>query len=110
MVRLYVQFVTGATIVPSRYRPLFFFSDMMPAPNPYHTRVMAAPPNMPECHPLEVLVVEGGFVSCWEPSEEEIEAIKHGEKIWLYVCSGGLPPCALTAGERPDPNVIAGMV
>ncbi len=40
------------------------------------------------------------FITCWEPTPEEREAIAAGGKIWLQVLSGNaMSPVALTVAE-----------
>jgi hypothetical protein len=78
---------------------------MSPGPNPFKTRVLAAPPNEPYCHPLEICdASQNGtpvMISAWEPSDEEIEAIKRGERLWLIIYGKSHPMVAVVAGERP---------
>lgn len=75
---------------------------MNPAPNPYRTRTLSAPPSFEgECGDLEVYISPSGFfISCWEPTEEEIASLKEGGKVWLYI-QGLQPVVALSVGDRP---------
>lgn len=81
---------------------------MMPGSNPFQTHVFGAPADgsLPECHPLEVTAAadETGHpvrTSAWEPSAEELEALQAGARVWVTTWGAGLPPVAVTVGDRP---------
>lgn len=39
------------------------------------------------------------MVSAWEPTPAEIEAIKRGEAVYLWVMGSSHPPVTLTVGQ-----------
>ena len=82
---------------------------MMPGSNPYRTRIINAPASCPECHPLELCDAKTSsgpvMISAWEPSDEEIEAIKNGERIWLFIYGASHPMVAITVGASPFDDV-----
>lgn len=63
-----------------------------------------------QCGSLEIIQgedVEGipYFMSCWQPSKEDKEAIASGRPIWLKVCGRGHPPVAIfTTDEMQKVN------
>lgn len=74
---------------------------MTPAPNPFKTTIFRAPAGMEdECDQLEILRQGNMLISCWEPSETELELLRAGAKVWLYVIALAQPPVALRFG--PD--------
>lgn len=47
----------------------------------------------------------GFFLTAWQPSKEDIEAINAGRPIWLKIVSDGFPPVALlTFDENNEVN------
>jgi hypothetical protein len=49
---------------------------------------------LPTCH-VRVKIndkVVNGFVSCWQPTPEEMKDIADGKPVYLTVLSGGMPP------------------
>ena len=40
-------------------------------------------------------------LSCWKPSQGELEIIKETGRVWLAVCGRGMPPVVVT-GYRPE--------
>ena len=56
--------------------------------------VMRAPDGMDSCRALAVRVIDGCYVSRWEPTPDEIEAIANGAPVELW-CVGVQPPVAL---------------
>jgi len=57
-----------------------------------------------EIMPLPVFRHEGGFVSQWRPSLEELEAMMNGAPIWLHVLGAGHPPVAVTVAPISIPE------
>lgn len=49
------------------------------------------------CVGLDVLIRGDEFVSCWEPTPDELMRLASGAKIYLSVI-GGQPPVALQVG------------
>lgn len=78
---------------------------MIPGSNPYKTRILGAPDSEPNCHALEITDAHQNgmpvMVSAWEPTDEEIEAIKNGERVWLIIYGRSHPMVSITAGESP---------
>jgi hypothetical protein len=69
---------------------------MNPAPNHLKNRVLGAPPGMEaDCGALEIYDDGKFLVSCWEPTDAEIEHIKNGGKVWLYIMGRMHPPVAI---------------
>lgn len=60
------------------------------------------PPERPDVQPLFVMQVENYCVSRWEPTPEDIENIKGGGCIELWV-QGGQPVVGLKTMPHPDP-------
>jgi hypothetical protein len=56
-----------------------------------------------ECGVLPVRMdPEAGFtISCWEPTDAEIEELKATKKLWVYVWTGGIsqPPIAIATQD-----------
>lgn len=51
-------------------------------------------------NPLYTHHFNGGFVSCWEITEEELEKIKAGERrVWLWVLGQSHPPVLVTSAD-----------
>lgn len=46
---------------------------------------------------------EGGFVSQWRPTLEELEAMLNGAPIWLHVLGDGHPPVSVTVAPISVP-------
>lgn len=45
-------------------------------------------------------------ISCWKPTEEEIEEIQSGKPIWLYVHSGGTQTPVALQTKNPFADTI----
>lgn len=81
---------------------------MIPGKITEATRELGKPLNwddsIGECDSLAVadMEINGGkvMVSMWHPSEQEIEAIKAGIPVFLWVFGTNHPPVALTVGEQ----------
>jgi hypothetical protein len=73
---------------------------MKPIPFKEANKVFTKPPSMTdeECSPLHVHNTGDALISCWQPSEEEREAIARGEPIWLRVHGQGHPPVSIEVG------------
>lgn len=58
-----------------------------------------------ECGSLPVFRGHEECMSCWELSDEDMEALKKDPKIWVWVYAGGAtqPPIALSA-TNPFPK------
>lgn len=73
------------------------------------TRQLGKPPDWPEDKPCQSLAIrdttstEGDPVmgSAWIPTPEELERLKAGAHIHLWIWGTGHPPVALTVGEVP---------
>lgn len=48
--------------------------------------------------------VDQVMISCWQPSDEEIEEIKEGKPVYLLITAAGQPPVALMT-QNPFANV-----
>lgn len=66
------------------------------------SRPIAKPATMTDeqCSSLEVMDGVDGmgvpfYVSCWQLSKEDIEAVNAGRPVWLKVCGIAHPPVAL---------------
>mgnify|MGYP000936494736 CR=1 FL=1 len=70
------------------------------------TVVMRAPKGMDDCRDLHVRVIEGCYVSRWEPTPDELAALNAGGSVELWVV-GGQPPVALKVAEpaRDESNM-----
>ncbi len=85
---------------------------------PGATRVLGAPPGWNEerdgfCGGLPILDHrdESGvnyMISTWEPTEDELERLKAGASVQLWVVGTAHPPVSLTIGELPDTDTRAG--
>jgi hypothetical protein len=72
-----------------------------------HTRVLGAPPEWDqskgECLGLPVRYVETqqgeALVSAWKPTEEEIEQLRAGATIKLWIFSPAHPVVSLSVGD-----------
>lgn len=63
---------------------------MKPITFPEHNTILKAPQEMPNCSDLEVWQGrnDGGddvTISCWKPTEQEIEYLKNGGEVYLIV-------------------------
>lgn len=69
---------------------------MKPVDFPESNLTLIKPDNMTdeECSSLKVWRGEGMFVSCWEPTSEELAEINKTGKIWLSVWGDTTPPIA----------------
>lgn len=70
---------------------------------PEGTRSLVIAKDQPEYCPLPAYVQpDGVVVTCWQPTEEEIAAIQHGEPITLWIWTFGKPlqPVMLMVGKR----------
>jgi len=58
--------------------------------------------DQPEYENLPALVQGDKVVTCWELSEEEIEAIKNSKRIWMATLTFGqaFQPCLLTTQKE----------
>lgn len=70
------------------------------------THIMSAPPDRDDVYPLHIKLVrtEDGThysVSRWEPTPEELEQLKNGGSVELWVM-GRQPPVALMVAPHPD--------
>lgn len=64
------------------------------------TMIMKAPPGLEgEVRDLHVAVIEGCFVSRWEPTPAELALLSAGGSIELWVM-GGQPPVFIKAVEH----------
>lgn len=76
---------------------------MNPTQHPSNNAVLGAPPGWDHqelpCDALPVTRTEWGglsaVVSYWQPTPAEIEAIKAGQPVQLWVCGASMPPVAL---------------
>lgn len=80
---------------------------MKPTEFSEQNKVFTKPENMTDeqCLPLPVWhgTDQAGFpliISCWKPTEEEINQIKETGVIWLSIVGKGMPPVSLTT-ESP---------
>lgn len=87
---------------------------MIPAQLPQANLILRAPPDMPDCGDLYVfrypqitvpghpeLTAPGGYISCWQPTEEERAAIAAGGPVWVNVVGVGPPPPIGVEGLSP---------
>ena len=66
---------------------------MMPVKMPGANLILNPPDGMEDCEPLEILKHEGGLMSCWEVSPEDLAAIQETGRIYLNVlCAPGSHP------------------
>jgi hypothetical protein len=66
------------------------------------TLCMKAPPGKEaEVRDLHVAVIDGCYVSRWEPTPNELEILNRGGSVELWVI-GGQPPVSLVAKEHID--------
>lgn len=73
---------------------------MNPAPSPFTTRTLDAPPgHEAECGKLDIYDRGDMLISAWEPSADELAALNAGGKVWLAVYTRRHPMVAIGAGE-----------
>jgi len=51
--------------------------------------------------PIEATREPGGYISRWEPTQEERAAIAAGGPVWVYVVGDGAPPPIAVSGVSP---------
>lgn len=73
---------------------------MNPIPHPAKTRTLGAPPGHESTvTPLEIADVDfygqRAVMSLWQPTPEEIEGLKAGLPVALFVMGTGMPPVAV---------------
>lgn len=56
--------------------------------------IMKAPSGMKDCRDLHIKIIDGAYVSRWEPTPDELDALNAGGSVELW-CVGGQPPVAL---------------
>lgn len=72
---------------------------------PQANKVLTAPVGREsEVYDLPVWSDGRRCISCWYPSEEEIQSLKKGEPIWLWVMGQTHPPVALEVHSPFDPD------
>lgn len=83
---------------------------MLPIDFPQQNKVYTKPEGQTDeqCMSLSVhkTIIDGvpTFISAWKPSYEDIEAIKAGKPIWLYIQSHSLPPASLQTENPFEPE------
>lgn len=71
---------------------------------PQANLVLNPPPGQDKTiSPLHVHHFPGGFVSCWEITDEELARIQAGDRrVWMYLLGKAHPPILVT-GKDPFP-------
>ena len=69
---------------------------MTPTSFPEQNFVFTAPENMPECGNLPAFLHQGGVLSCWEISDEELEVIAKTKRIWVNMSTHTIPPTSIS--------------
>jgi hypothetical protein len=65
------------------------------------THIMAAPPGRPEVRDLHTRLVDGCYVSRWEPTPIELQMLNQGGPVELWVM-GGMPPVNIQVARKVD--------
>lgn len=70
--------------------------------------VLGKPPSMTEeeCEPLPVFKGHKEFISCWELTDEEIEALRNDPRVWVWVYSDVFHPPIALSGINPFPKEL----
>lgn len=63
---------------------------------------MKAPPGQPEVRDLHVALIDGCYVSRWEPTPTELALLNAGGSVELWVM-GAQPPVMLLAKPHAEP-------
>ena len=74
---------------------------MNPVHFPEARHVLARPASMTdeECAPLPIMDAGDALLSCWEPTDEERQAIAAGAPVWLWVFGRAHPPVSISAAS-----------
>lgn len=56
---------------------------------------------------LPVIEMHDGYLSCWEPTDEEIQQLIANRRLYLWVRGPAHPPVALTTEPLPAPATPA---
>jgi hypothetical protein len=65
------------------------------------THIMKGPPGDLTVYDLHVKVVDGSYVSRWEPTPDELAILNAGGSVELWV-RGGQPPVALQVAPHAN--------
>ncbi len=74
---------------------------MFPAAFEHANQVFDAPPGMEaDCEPINACICKTSdglpcIVTCWKPTEQELEEINRTKRVWVFIYSNGLPPHAV---------------
>lgn len=79
---------------------------MNAGPNPFKTHIIGAPTNDADVESIEATVTNDHLgrdmiMTVWEPTDDEVDAINRGERIWLCIMGNRLPPACIIVGDRP---------
>ena len=80
---------------------------MTAGPNPYKTHTIGAGNTGPDVEPIEATITQDHLgrpciFTVWEPSQQEINYIIEGKRIWMCIMCNVLPPaCIIVQDECP---------